>query len=90
MFIFYKKFINKGCIKSHVKSITIYGYSYRFQYQNKNKNSYFYCNKGKSESCTGKVILSPNGTIVKKSNHSCKLPDVQHKDKTLEEVQEYL
>ena len=81
---------NKGCIKSKAKKITICGHIYKFYYQNKNKNSYYYCSKRRSVKCKGQVILSPNGTIVKKSNHSCKLPDVQHKDKTLEEVQEYL
>ena len=63
------------CIKSKVKTITICGHIYKFQYQNNNKYSYYFCDKRKSEACQGQVILSPNGTIVKQSNHSCKLPD---------------
>ena len=77
------------CIKSKVKTITICGHIYKFQYQNNNKYSYYFCDKRKSEACQGQVILSPNGTIVEQSNHSCKLPDSQHNGKTLEEVHEY-
>ena len=73
MFIL-KKSTNKGCIKSKAKKITICGHIYKFYYRNKNKNSYYYCSKRRSGKCKGQVILSPNGTIVKQSSHSCKLP----------------
>ena len=57
--------------KKNCKSIAIDGYSYNLKSQLQNGNTFYLCKKRHTERCQGKVILSPNGLIVEKLNHSC-------------------
>jgi hypothetical protein len=78
--------------KRNCKSIAIDGYSYNLKSQLQNGNKFYLCKKRHTEKCQGKVILSPNGLIVEKLNHSCGGIDKVDKpldDDGLENVQEY-
>ena len=84
----------KCCIKHKrkCKSIAIDGYSYNLKSQLQNGNSFYLCKKRHTERCHGKVVLSPNGLIVEKRNHSCSSihkVDKPLEDDGLENVQEY-
>jgi hypothetical protein len=84
----------KCCIKHKrkCKSIAIDGYSYNLKSQLQNGNSFYLCQKRHTERCHGKVILSPNGLIVEKRNHTCNgigKVDKPSEDDGLENVQEY-
>ena len=84
----------KCCIKHKrkCKSIAIDGYSYNLKSQLQNGNSFYLCKKRHTERCHGKVILSPNGLIVEKRNHTCSgigKVDKPSEDDGLENVQEY-
>jgi len=74
------------------KSITIDGYSYNLISQFQDGNTFYLCKRRHTERCHGKVILSPNGLIVERRNHSCGgigKVDIPSEDNELEKVQEY-
>ena len=74
------------------KSIAIDGYSYNLISQFQDGNTFYLCKRRHTERCHGKVILSPNGLIVERRNHSCGgigKVDIPSEDNELEKVQEY-
>ena len=63
----------------------INGYYYNFSNESTTKNKYYQCFKRNSIiRCRGSIIISPNGQIIKKVEHTC-----QGQDQILEEVHEY-
>jgi hypothetical protein len=78
----------KCCIKHKrkCKSIAIDGYSYKLKSQLQNGNTFYLCKRRHTERCHGKVILSPNGLIVERRNHTCSSIDKVDKSSEDKEV----
>jgi hypothetical protein len=71
--------------KNNNPFITIEGHIYRFKLKYRNDRKYLKC---KRRGCAGSVTLSSNGTIVRKSLHTCS-GAYKVADKVFEEIVEY-
>ena len=58
--------------KARGKKTKIDGQFYYFYYESKIKNKYYLCSKkGTIRKCRGSILVSPNGQVVKRVEHTC-------------------